>query len=146
MTNYNHMKIFIPFLFAAAGLFFITTSQAQNTLIERFGEEAIASIQGSEKLAILEFQNKNGYAVQDLSGLKDISEHPDALEVEPLIEGSPLLTEDAFEQDSFELFAFQFPQPGKRNLYYRIGNTGKALVIYSTTYVKQLYEQLNTEE
>lgn len=140
------MKLFIPFLFVAASLFLFTKIQAQNTLIERFGEEAIASIQGSEKLAILEFQNENGYAVQDLSGLKDISEHPNALEVEPVLEETSQLEEDTFEQDTFELFAYKFSIPGKRNAYYRIGDSGKVLVIYSTSYVKQLYEQLNNEE
>lgn len=138
MTNQKTMKVFIHFLMVFAGTFLFATSHAQNTLIERFGEEAIASIQGTEKLAILEFQNENGFAAQDLSGIKDVSQYPNALEVAPVAETTPALTE-AIIDDGFELFAYDFPISGNTNLYYRVGDTGKLLVIYDIKAVKRLY-------
>lgn len=115
-------------------------AMAQSTLENRFGEDAIASIQGTEKLAILEFQNENGYAVQDLSGKKDVSQFPDALEIEPIHESTPDLTESMLDE-GFQLFAYDFPTSGKINTYYRVGDTGKLLVVYSIEAVKKLYSK-----
>lgn len=128
-------------LFAAiimASSAFALNAQAQNTLVNRFGKEAISSIQGSEKLAILQFQNQSGYYIQDLSGVKDVSEYPDALEIAPVDENTPALTE-ALLNNELELFAYAFPLAGKTNLYYRVGDTGKLMVIYSLDSVKHLY-------
>ncbi len=129
-------------LFIVFGLWPLIDSQAQEVLIQHFGQEAIHSIQGTEKLAILEFQNLNGYAVQDLSGLKDVSAFPDALAVEPLHEDTPPLTIEILKT-SFPLFAYDFPLATDRNLYYRIGASEMVLVIYETALVNNLYEAEN---
>lgn len=113
---------------------------AQSALVDKFGAEAIASIQGTEKLAILEFQNENGYAVQDLGGIKDVSQYPDALEVEPVNPDTPELTEEILDS-GFELFAYEFPTSGKSNNYYRVGDTGQLLVVYSIDVVKKKFAQ-----
>lgn len=134
------MKAIAPILILFACLFLFKIGNAQNALIERFGEEAIASIQGTEKLAILEFQNIHGYEVQDLSGIKDISEYPDALEVTPTQESTPMLNESVVNQ-GFELFAYDFPNASGANLYYRVGNTGKLMVIYKLSTVKHLFDK-----
>ena len=121
--------------------FFCPLLNAQDALIDRFGSEAINSIQGTEKLAILEFQNLHGYAVQDLNGLKDISEYPDALEIQAVNGNGPSLSEAILTSGNFELFGYSFPVSGTKNNYYRIGDTGKLLIIYSTNIVKELYNQ-----
>jgi len=123
------------------GFSFCTMLQAQDALIDKFGSEAINSIQGTEKLAILEFQNLHGYAVQDLNGLKDISEYPDALEIQAVNGNGPSLSEAILTSGNFELFGYSFPVSGTKNNYYRIGDTGKLLIIYSTNIVKELYNQ-----
>jgi len=132
------MKIILTCLtiFAAsAGSLF-----GQSVLEARFGSATIQQAQGTEKLEILQFQNLHGYAVQDLSGKKDVSEFPDALEVEILFPGAPALN-TAIENGSFELFAYDFPMANNTNLYYRVGNSSKILVIYPITTVKKLFEE-----
>ena len=137
------MKNFIISAVVILGFAFSTSAYGQTTLENRFGEEAIASIQGSEKLAILEFQNENGYAIQDLSGIKDVSQYPNALEVSPVADGTPELTEEILDGD-FELFAYEFQTSGKTNNYYRVGESGKLLVVYSMNAVKRLHnKQIN---
>jgi len=137
------MKHLIISAFVISGFIISIQAFGQTTLENRFGEEAIQSIQGTEKLAILEFQNENGYVVQDLSGIKDVSGYPDALEVAPINEDTPLLTE-AFIDDGFELFAYNFSSSGKTNKYYRVGDTGKLLIIYSIKVVKKKFAQNNS--
>lgn len=132
------MKSLIITTLALASFAFSTSLQAQNTLENRFGEDAINSIQGSEKLEILQFQNQHGYYIQDLSGVKDVSEYPDALEIAPVNENTPALTEASFNNE-LELFAYAFPLAGKTNLYYRVGNTGKLMIIYSLDIVKKKF-------
>lgn len=134
------MRKLIISVIALSGALLLNQAMAQSTLENRFGEDAIASIQGTEKLAILEFQNENGYAVQDLSGKKDVSQFPDALEIEPIHESTPDLTESMLDE-GFQLFAYDFPTSGKTNNYYRVGNTGKLLVVYSIEAVKKLYSK-----
>lgn len=132
------MKSLIITTLALVAFAFSTSLQAQSTLENRFGEDAINSIQGSEKLAILQFQNQHGYYIQDLSGVKDVSEYPDALEIAPVNENTPELTE-ALLNNELELFAYAFPLAKRTNLYYRIGDTGKLMVIYSVDIVKKKF-------
>lgn len=132
-------------LIAAICLLSVFYCQAQTTIIQRFGQDAVNSVEGTEKLAILEFQNLHGYAVQDLTGKKDISEYPDALEVAPLTENTPPLTVEII-QTGFELFAYDFALAGRENQYYRVGDTGILLILYSTKNVKDLYYRQNLSE
>lgn len=136
------MKNLTITLFVLAALGFFNLAQAQQTLIDRFGADAIASIQGTEKLEILTYQNMHGYAVQDLSGQKDVSNLPDALEVAPLSSDTPPLSAAVLEE-GFELFAYDFPASPAVNQYYRIGDTGKLLVVYATAVVKRHYNLNN---
>jgi hypothetical protein len=116
-----------------------TSSIAQDALITRFGNEAIASIEGTEKHNFLIFQNANGFVVQDLSTHKDISGLPDALQVEPLSEAFPALTADSFEGD-FQLFGYDFPVHHTDEQYYRIGNTGKVFIVLPSSTTRQLFQ------
>lgn len=116
------------------------SAQAQSVLEARFGSVAMQEAQGSEKLELLEFQNIHGYTIQDLSGEKDITEFPNALDIQPIVDGFPVI-ESTIENGSIELFAYAFPIEHGSNLYYRLGNTGKVLVIYSTQTVKDLFSQ-----
>lgn len=117
-----------------------TSIYGQSILEDRFGASTIQEIQGTEKLAILEFQNRHGYAVQDLAGVKDISEYPNALEVEPIGENIEAL-DASIDNNSFDLFGYSFPVEHNSHSYYRIGETGRLLVIYSTTTVKSLFNE-----
>lgn len=131
---------YLTLIIIALSLLSGTSIFSQNILEARFGASVIQEIQGTEKLAILEFQNRHGYAVQDLAGVKDISEYPNALEVEPLLENIESL-DTSMENDSFDLFGYSFPVEHDTQSYYRIGDTGRLLVIYSTATVKSLYNQ-----
>ncbi len=126
----------------AFALFLLSSTSAvsQNILEYKFGASAIQEIEGTEKLAILEFQNRHGYAVQDLSGVKDISEYPNALEVQPII-GNTEALDTSIENNSFDLFAYSFPVEHNTQKYYRIGDSGRLLVIYSTATVKSLFNE-----
>lgn len=135
----------IKIFFSFACLFILTafSVQSQSALEIRFGSATIQQAQGSEKLQLLEFQNIHGYAVQDLSGEKDISDLPNALDVQPIADAfSPI--ESTIENGSFELFAYEFPLAHDIHSYYRIGNTGKVLVVYSTQTVKDLFSGQQT--
>lgn len=132
------MKRLTISIISLCAIFFSDFAIAQTTLINRFSESSISSIQGTEKLAMLEFQNKNGYVVQDLSGIKDVSEYPDALEVAPVSEQTPALSEAIIDK-GFEMFAYDFPTSGNANSYFRVGDSGKLLVIYHTNAVKRLF-------
>lgn len=132
----KHHSLIAVALFILSG----TSAYSQNALEARFGASTIQEIQGTEKLAILEFQNRHGYAIQDLSGIKDISGFPDALEVQPII-GNTEALDTSIENNSFDLFAYSFPVEHNTQKYYRIGETGRLLVIYSTTKVKSLFNE-----
>lgn len=138
------MQSFFSGVLTIIAIFVLTDLKGQDALTQKFGAETISEIQGTEKLAFLEFQNLRGYAVQDLSGIKDVSQYPDALEISPLLEETPLLTENILVE-GIEMFAYGFPISGKQNQYYRIGNSGKLLTIYSTESVKKMYSEQNEE-
>lgn len=138
------MQSFFSGVLTIIALFVLTDLQGQDALTQKFGAEAINEIQGTYKYEVLQYQNLHGYAVQDLSGIKDVSEYPDALEILPAVEGAPSLTGNIITE-GFELFAYSFPVSRNQNQYYRIGNSGKLLTIYSTESVKKLYSEQNEE-
>lgn len=117
-----------------------TSTYGQNILEDRFGASTIQEIHGTEKLAILEFQNRHGYAVQNMAGIKDISQYPNAIEVEPINDDIAAL-DASINNDSFDLFGYSFPIEHNTHTYYRIGDTGRLLVIYSTATVKSLFNE-----
>lgn len=138
-VKHTHMKTKIQFIFFLLIVLTLRAS-AQDVLQDRFGADAIASVQGSEKLEFLTYQNQHGYLVQDLQGIKDISDFPDALEVQPINSNYPQLTESILES-GFDLFAYEFQVRQDEQQYFRIGNSGKVLVIYSN---KSILEQLRS--
>lgn len=133
------MKLYFIILFLAAIASTNSALAQEDALIARFGSEAITSIEGTEKHDFLVFQNTNGFVVQDLSAHKDISELPDALDVEPLSEAFPALTADSFEGD-FQLFGYDFPVHHTDEQYYRIGNTGKVFIVLPSSTARQLFQ------
>lgn len=125
-------------------LFLGTSAFGQNVLEAKYGASAIEEIQGTEKLAILEFQNRHGYAVEDMSGVKDITEFPDALEIQPVIDQLEGL-DSSIDNNSFDLFGYAFPIEHNSHQYYRIGDTGRLLIIYSTATVKSLFNEQSSD-
>ncbi|TVR40910.1 MAG: hypothetical protein EA392_02860 [Cryomorphaceae bacterium] len=117
------------------------SSSAQDVLQDRFGADAIASVQGSEKLDFLAYQNEHGYVVQDLQGMKDVSEFPDALEVQPINSNYPPLTESILDA-GIDLFAYEFQVRQDDHQYFKIGNSGKVLVIYSNASVMEQFRSI----
>jgi len=86
------------------------------------------------------FIDKQGYFIQDVAP-KDISDLPDALIVAPVNQDVPALTEDVLVSESFHSLHYRFARKNDENVYYRIGNTSKMIIIYSSNSLKSKYSE-----
>ncbi|MGB1031428.1 MAG: hypothetical protein ACPGWM_02380, partial [Flavobacteriales bacterium] len=79
-----------------------------------------------------------GFRVEDVAP-KDISELPDALTITAKKDAVPALTEELLDGE-FHFMLYNFPVKNDETLYYRIGDTGKILVIYSIQHTMKKIE------
>jgi hypothetical protein len=108
-----------------------------------FDTETVEQLtQSPEKVAWYVFLDQQGYSVQDVAP-KDISTLPDALLVAGVKEGAPVLTAASIESDDFHPLMYQFTRKQAENTYYRIGDTGKMLIIYPMNSIKSKYLEIN---
>lgn len=106
-----------------------------------FGAEEYQQIASNNaKLDWYVFMDKQGYFIQDVAP-KDISDFPDALLIAPIHEGIPALTQEILESDDFHSMHYHFSRLNDDNLYYRIGNTSKMMIVYSSSSLKAKYSE-----
>jgi hypothetical protein len=86
------------------------------------------------------FIDKQGYFIQDVAP-KDISNLPDALLVTPVNQDIPALTEEMLQSEGFHSMYYRFSRKNDENVYYRIGNTSKMMIIYSSNSLKTKYSE-----
>lgn len=94
-----------------------------------------------EKLAYLQFKADECYQVQDLSGKKDISDLPDISVLNELAKSADVEPIDAsvFDKSKFNPLLYQM-ETEVQPAYYRIGDTGVLLKIYSEQRCKELFK------
>jgi|GEM_PF-5992528 len=114
------------------------------TLVNIYGTEKVTTLQQSnpEMLDYLIFKNKKAAYIQDMTGLKDISQYPDALEIQPVNDSFPALNSQILSGE-FPLLGYQFPISNDMHGYYRVGDTGVLLIVYPEILIKMLYERAN---
>lgn len=135
-------------ILSAVAVVFLTSlcgAQSNNKLQEAFSAEEISKLNESEK-AYLVYKADRCYAVQDLSGKKDISTFPDVSELndKAVKELNTPISSDQFEAASFNPVLFDFGKNAKM-AYFRIGDTGKILKIYSEQRCRSLFEETETK-
>lgn len=124
---------------------FILTAQSQDAdyqfLELVFSAEEYQQIAlNSAKLDWYVFMDQQGYFIQDVAP-KDISNFPDALLITPIHEGIPALTQEILESNEFHSMHYHFSRLNDDNLYYRIGNTSKMMIIYSSNSLRAKYSE-----
>ncbi|MBI1268454.1 MAG: hypothetical protein GC193_13590 [Cryomorphaceae bacterium] len=138
------MKRFILALTAFIASFSISaqTQDADYQFLEVvFGTEEFAQISvNTAKLDWYVFLDSQGYFIQDVAP-KDISEMPDALLVPPVKQDIPALTEEIIQSESFHSMYYHFSRLNDENLYYRIGDSSKMMIIYSSNSLKKKYSE-----
>ena len=116
-------------------------ASAQNSstdwLNQLFSPEVLSSMDQS-KIDYYMAADQIGYRVEDVSP-KDISDLPDALTVSAKNAETPALSEAVLEGD-FHFMLYNFAVKNNESLYYRIGDTGKILVIYSVQHTMKKIE------
>lgn len=90
-----------------------------------------------------EFKDQNGYYITDMNGEKDISSFPNALEI---ISPMNVQLSEAHLENGISLSEFGITILDNKYNYFRIGNTGKLLVIYPEELIIQLYNKQLTDE
>ncbi len=122
---------------------FSQTSEDLAALQEIIGNEHYQEIQskGQERLALMAYMNRHGYYVSDVQGLKDISGHPDALEVQKKYSNAEDLNDGIFTNGELDLMAYSFRFHETDFTYYRIGNSTMLLVILPR---QEVLKQMNS--
>ncbi len=123
------MKTFV----LAVSLVVASSAYAQtNTdwLYQRFSQEEAEAIinAGGQKLAYYQFMNANGCFVSDVAP-KDISAHPNALEVAGVKPNVPELTEQALIAGEFDCELYQWNRSETDVRYFRIANSSYLLMV-----------------
>ena len=107
------------------------SSSDAHWLVMKYGEDGEAILAaGGEKLSMYEFLNSEAWSIGD-AGPKDLSEYPDALLVNPVIENAPVLSVDSFLAGQVNLEWYGFERHGELATYYRLGNTQYLLIVQS---------------
>ena len=108
-----------------------------------FSADDLSSM-GQSKVDFYQLIDQFGYLVDDVSP-KDISDLPDALNVTAKNADTPQLTKEILEGE-FHFMLYNFSPKNNETLYYRIGDTGKILVIYSVQHTMKKIENQEHED
>lgn len=135
------MKAYLFGIALIAGL----NLQAQTSVEELsqiIGQEKVAQLasENPDYMSFLQFRNDRGYYVSNTDGKTFSTELPDALQVLPINDAFPALTEEVIDS-GFSMLAYRFEIPSGGIKYYKIGNTGKVLGIYSDAKLQLLKER-----
>ena len=115
-------------------------SQTTNTekIIQFLGQEKYedAAINNPGLIIYLEAKLQYGYKVVDFNPTR-MPNYSILLEVPSKIYGNVSVDEFLvhYEMDSFNFLNYQYPCKEDENLYFKLGNTGKAIIIYSNEFV-----------
>ncbi|NQX92600.1 MAG: hypothetical protein HRT74_10840 [Flavobacteriales bacterium] len=131
------MKSLYLFAFSIFLTVSVTAQSDQPQWLQSLFGEQIESV-SQEKLNYYLLADQLGYAIVD-AGEKDISSYPDAYSVPAKAQGVPSV-EEAIDTDDFHFLCYQFVSKHKETVHYRLGDTGKILIIYSYTYLAQKIE------
>jgi hypothetical protein len=119
--------VFAFALFSGTALF---AQSSTEWLYQRFSQEEANAIinAGGQKLAYYQFMNANGCVVSDVAP-KDISTHPNALEVAGVKPNVPALTEQALLNGDFDCELYQWNRSESDVRYFRIANSSYLLMV-----------------
>lgn len=138
------MKEFLVVFTIVACAFSPAFAQQDAKLSAAFTESELSdfSKDNPEKLAYLKFKANECYQVQDLSGKKDISHLPDVSTLHDFAKHSDMEVVDAlnFDKDQFNPLLYSTDtevQPA----YYRIGDSGALLKIYTEKRCLELFKK-----
>lgn len=122
----------------------IVVAQQSSKLNEVYESHELEQLEATNPEAIkyLEFKANHCFAVQDLSGKKDIAELPDISELNKNTEHSkaPELNQENFDADSFNPLFYDV-EGKERTGYYRIGETGVLLKVFTEESCKSYYKR-----
>lgn len=104
------------------------------------GETVLATLP-AEKIAFYEAADQMGYRIEDVAP-KDISNLPNAFDVSARFDGV-LSVEEAIASNNFHYMLYDFQVRNDEFTYYRIGDSGIMLVIYSAQYT---FEKINNAQ
>lgn len=143
MMKIKMNKLVISFLGCVA-FPLMSMAQTSSKVAEALSKEEIAKLQddGGNELEYLEFQAHHCYAVQDLSGIKDISSLSDVSDLNNILnrDSNKRVTANNFTTDGFNPLLYDFGTDS-RMAYYRIGDSGKVLKIYSEERCRTLFTE-----
>ncbi len=138
------MKEFLVLFVCVACAFSPAFAQQDAKLAAAFTEAELSDFSKNEpdKLAYLKFKANQCYHVQDLSGKKDISDQPDVSALNDLANSANAEIVDAssFDKDQFNPLLYNIDtevQPA----YYRIGDSGALLKIYTEKRCLELFKK-----
>ncbi len=122
---------FVIFLTCLGGLSIAQSSDDIEALSAFLPDGKLSYLQNNNPSLIAEmaYINKHGYYVSDMEGKKDASELPDALLVPSMYENAIPLSEQLITSGNLNLLAYQFSLRHEEHTYYRIGQSGKMLVV-----------------
>lgn len=113
-----------------------------------FGQKKVEQLKAKtpEKVAYMAYVNRHGYEIKSNTGNKDLSGYPDALKVMGSMPQVPPITESIIESKDFNLLAYRFTSSAQKRTVYRIGDSGKILVVKSTGEVtKEMANNQNSQ-
>jgi hypothetical protein len=101
---------------------------ALKNLIGQERYDQIAEI-GQDRIDAMAYINRHGYYVSDMQGQKDISQYPNALEVQTIYPDAPALTAEMIASGNLDLMGYKFGDSQNAYVYYKVGDSDKLLVI-----------------
>lgn len=122
----------------------LLSGQDTQKVEEALGAKVVEALEKNnpEELAYLAFKADQCFAVQDLSGKKDISNLEDITVLNGRMKNAEgaAISADNFTKGQFNPLRYDFGTEGKM-AYYRIGDSGKLLKIYAEERCRSLFDQ-----
>ena len=136
-------KTLLLLIIAATSMATTAQNSSSDWLGQLFSPEVVSSLDQS-KVDYYLAADQLGYRIEDVAP-KDISDLEDALSISPKNENVPELTEAILEGE-FHFMLYKFPVKNDDSLYYRIGDTGKILIIFSAQHTLKKIENQAHED
>jgi len=139
--TYKMNKVaFIAFFALFGGSMIAQNNPTDDWMKTLLGETVLATLP-AEKIAFYEAADQMGYRIEDVAP-KDISNLPNAFDVSARFDGV-LSVEEAIASNNFHYMLYDFQVKNDEFTYYRIGDSGIMLVIYSAQYT---FEKINNAQ
>ena len=131
---------FLAFFALFGGSMIAQNNPTDDWMKTLLGESVLATLP-AEKIAYYEAADQMGYRIEDVAP-KDISNLSNAFDVSAKFEGV-LSVEEALASNNFHYMLYDFQVKNDEFTYYRLGNSGIMLVIYSAQYT---FEKINNAQ